>query len=314
MYSSSILSTSISTVFILCFPFNPSSLHCLILFFPLHRLQIILSIMFYRTSLISFIKIICSYAYHMYFRIAINSHLHSSFSSLAISGQTSCRPSRRVGPKPAESAARGSSDRVAASNPRAAMVAKFPWLLEHLEEGKYILKRKTATLEGDGSGDEPDEGDDDVDELLPETVFAALAAAREEAEKDPEASDCFRVVPLGGMWTAKHLGVAFDAYQGKAATQESRTWCAAHTLQSAMRFDCSLYTVHGAFVMASYWASKMAHFFQMWCDLGSPKAQKYTVSDLASWKEPAGFTVLATSLTKPQAIRRVSQLRDLYPS
>ena len=52
-------------------------------------------------------------------------------------------------------------------------------------------------------------------------VFETLAAAKATARAESDCLTYFVIVPIGGNWSARNLGVAFDSYRGKVTTNES---------------------------------------------------------------------------------------------
>ena len=84
------------------------------------------------------------------------------------------------------------------------------------DAARWVEKKR-----GDVDAADEDPGDEvggeepfEVDDAVIGDVVAAMDRAREAAAPDHAGS--FRIVPLGGMWTAAHAGVAQDAWQGKA--------------------------------------------------------------------------------------------------
>ena len=97
-----------------------------------------------------------------------------------------------------------------------------PWALGWLEEGKQMEKRRRKHSPGEiGVPEENSDNDGDSDDGVAELeaveavaeVWADMAEAR-EALASLDVSELFKVRPLGGNWTAQHVGIGIDAYQG----------------------------------------------------------------------------------------------------
>lgn len=89
-----------------------------------------------------------------------------------------------------------------------------------------------------------------------------LEAARALSATSLGRTELFKVVPLGGVWTARNRGVAFDAYQGRSVGADTALFCERYRLQKAARFDTSLYSIQGALSMARAWCARMTFFFR----------------------------------------------------
>ena len=208
-----------------------------------------------------------------------------------------------------------------AANARAAILAEHPWALRYLSEGRDILRRQRARAGHSGADDEPEDEDDYVELEVEQPMVLAKAALDEVADALAKARHyasadhlgTFRVAPLGGPWTARHAGVAMDAWAGRAVGKAVEEWCRKYSLQDNMRFDVSLYTPEGALTCARYWALKHWHYHEIWLGEGSPAEYKYTEEDHASFIEPEAFTKLAETVVAVKAQRRFELLRGLRP-
>lgn len=63
----------------------------------------------------------------------------------------------------------------------------------------------------------------------------------------------FTTALLGGRWTQQHLGVPYDAFQGKAAAGQASEWCSMFSLPRSL-------WGWPACTMVQAWCSRMQHF------------------------------------------------------
>lgn len=191
-----------------------------------------------------------------------------------------------------------------------------PWMMSYIDEGRNILRKhsgaRASVVPPLEESLDNDRDEDPIEHVVDvEEVADALTRAREEAA--PDTTDCFRVVPLGGRWTAQHLGVAQDAWRAQCAIREAKAFCAAVGLQDSARFDTNLYTHQGALLMARYWVLKMQFFFDNWVGRDCPSGGSPPDGLRARFAEPAEFVTFASSALPPKAKARVAWLRDMKP-
>ena len=143
------------------------------------------------------------------------------------------------------------------------MMAQFPWLANfgsaasqgHGSSSSAKVSGKDGVSEGDtaDSGFVPDIEDDQV-----EAVFQVLDKKRSELLVEDTVGEPFRCSIRGGAWAQRHLGVAYDAYQGRSATSEAREWCVAYSLPQAQRFNVGFYGEEAASVLSKAWCHHMS--------------------------------------------------------
>jgi len=205
--------------------------------------------------------------------------------------------------------ASGSQNRTSSSS----IVQELPWT-EHL-----LSKQQRTRALGPDSSSESDSSDtqseleDDLPEFGGKQAWEELQQVRERMVDLPEkrAGD-FVVSVLGGVWTAKHRGVAADAVQGRAKGQAVISWChKAKVLQSA-RFEISAYTEASAGILARAWCSKMQHFWNL--SMQSPEQPTaFSAEDKRSLLEPSDFTLLAQDPTSSKQMqKRIQAIRALF--
>ena len=153
-------------------------------------------------------------------------------------------------------------------------------------------------------------------------MWEELEQARLEWESAPEDTPVyFRVVVLGGKWTAAHKGRAADAISGQASGKDAEKWCRSLKHVGATitsRYDMELYTAERAAILARAWCSKMQHFYSITALLGKSIYQ-LSGTEMNSWVEPSEFTALAEEAAhaggtaRAKALRgRVAAIRGLF--
>ena len=108
----------------------------------------------------------------------------------------------------------------------------------------------------------------------------------------------------------REFGRSHDGYRGQVAraTSVAADFARTYGFQLTSRYSVDLYGEDGALVLASSWAEKAQHFFDIWSQQSDP-AYKFTEAELASWQPRAPFRVLLDTLTG-RACRRVRDLLD----
>ena len=99
------------------------------------------------------------------------------------------------------------------------------------------------------------------EEAVMHDVFLELHMKRAEMLCDLEDMAAFPVKLLGGAWTARHRGRAFDAFKAEASSKDVVAFCTRFCMAKSARFDISLYGEAGASLMCQAWSRKMAHFY-----------------------------------------------------
>ena len=125
---------------------------------------------------------------------------------------------------------------------------------------------KQKLPEGDEESEETEsesEADIDVDELdrnVAAEAFAALDKVREEWQAHPQRSDDFRCCVLGGAWTMRNVGRAYDFFCGNAATKRAKDFCKAYSMSQSARFSAELYGESVAATCSAAWCDNMHYF------------------------------------------------------
>lgn len=197
----------------------------------------------------------------------------------------------------------------------ATLVAENSWVMAYMDDGNRILNKhgggEHRQQEALSDHEEDQEEDPFADAEVIAEVFEVMANAASEAKADHMGSFC--VAPLGGQWTSANLGVAMDAWQGKACGKDPAYWCKLYCMQATMRFDLSLYGNQGALACARYFVQKMCFLYRLWVDGGAEIPFTYSDELLGLFQEPVEFTQLVLSCENHKAQQRFLLLRSLRP-
>ena len=217
---------------------------------------------------------------------------------------------------PHKTTAAGSRGPKQASVPRSAaavVIEQYPWLEATMFGSAKQQHGHSRSKTPNGAPRVGDEGDDsDIGEFNDSDVEGALDELRARREAwagvDTAVPEFFRVSLLGGSWTAKNKGTAFDAFKGFVpAGSIADDWCVLYRLQKSSRYDITRYTERGANLCASTWCAAMHHFFCIW-ESQPDAAYKYTEADVRSWQPDREFLDLLPTLSvaaRPRAIALV---------
>ena len=195
------------------------------------------------------------------------------------------------------------------------LVQEHPWLSGFLEPETSRASGSVPSIHGNdlASGADLDvteavELDDDVVNQVYEELEAKRLQWRDDGFVEQQ---WFRVTLLGGAWLRQKRGRTYDAFKGAASGGAVSDWCSSRGLQKSMRFEVTLYGERGAAIMARAFCHKMSHFYELCRDLDELD-HVFSMEEKQAYAEPPELTDFATSLTG-QALRRVLQLRDLWP-
>lgn len=147
-----------------------------------------------------------------------------------------------------------------------------------------------------------------------EEVFAVLEAMRWEAgQRGARGKVHFGWTVLGGAWATANRAVAYDAFQARCQSAESKHFDSLFSMNTACRFGLTLFGEDASSVLCSYWVKKMGYFFELWEAGGSSDSFGFDQGAVEAFAGPADFTALANSATG-QLLRRVGALRRLSPA
>ena len=180
------------------------------------------------------------------------------------------------------------------------------WPAEHMMQAK----KKTHEEAEDKS--ETESSADELSDGQVEKTFALLRAKRAEWAEQfaQEAVTAFTTTLLGGAWLMKYKGIEYDAFQGKASAGLASEWCLLYGLNKTARFDLSMYSEHGAGIMARAWCHRMEYYFSIWVEAAEGYA--YTNDDHEAYTEPNDFEAFAADV-QGRVLQRVEQVRAILP-
>ena len=192
------------------------------------------------------------------------------------------------------------------------LLAKYPWMEGTIEEAE----------QGTSGGSKADSAaaakvlryEDEVTEETMEAIWGELGKARDAMAKDLEHLPIvdFVVVVLGGNFTKKKKGKAFDAVsaharKGSLAEEFSQQYFG----REMVRFEVPFYNLHHAQCLASTYALKVQHYFDIYLSAGMGK-YRFADADHTGFDEPEDFQELFEILQGFQ-LRRAQWLRDMRP-
>jgi hypothetical protein len=193
------------------------------------------------------------------------------------------------------------------------LVAEFPWLVDFLGGSKRPVSKAgggEAALGGGGGVACAADGADAIEMMDAESVFDELYAKRLEVGVAAGADDPFTWGVLGGAWTAMHLGVAFDAFSGRCATQDAKDFVKMYRMAQTFRCSIRQYGELACGVLCAAWVSKMTYFYRMWEDAGFAADFRFGA---VHWDAPAEFVALGVDAAAALE-GRMQQIRDMRPS
>ena len=219
-------------------------------------------------------------------------------------------PARKSAPL-AERSAGATSPRMQAD-----LVAQYPWLAQLAQPSTTrSAASSTQTTAAMDTSDHPTEGTEapsQGDQSLLDEAWADLYRARQELHQDDEAEPTdFRYTMLGGAWTMKNLGLAYDACSGRAATDEAQRWCRQFGMNISSRYSVTMFGDRAATALARAWCHRMQFFFSLHKQRDGDDFA-YTREVLQSYVEPA-FVGEAVAGLQGAALARLVELRRLCP-
>jgi hypothetical protein len=191
-----------------------------------------------------------------------------------------------------------------------AVVQELPWAAEGLRKRRRRREPSPEESAGNPAADDMLEPDD-VLETLGAEAMAELEGLRLELQDqaEPRVGDLV-VSALGGAWTLANRGVVSDAVRARARGMVAQTFCRAHRLPVAARFELSAYGAEDAAVLARAWCSRMQHLMNLQPQAGG--AASAETSPAHDWVEPSEFAQLAERPERPARLSaRITQIRAL---
>lgn len=155
-------------------------------------------------------------------------------------------------------------------------------------------------------------------EPLPDDVIAEAWAALEakrrawSMEEQLQGED-FTTKILGGKWTRKHKGKAFDAIKSVAGRGAPSLWCRQYSLNVEASFSFAKYGEAAGSTLALQWCKVMQYYYNIF-KRHNDSAYEYSEADCASLEEDADWAefVRAAGAGSVVAIR-AETIRALRP-
>ena len=107
---------------------------------------------------------------------------------------------------------------------------------------------------------------------------------------------------LGGAWTAKFKGVAFDSIQGCSSSAAGARWARSVGLNPTASFSIRLYSEQGARLLAETWTARMNAFYAM---SGGRSDRRFSDADVAGVTNSAEFE----AMRRASAGQRLARLK-----
>ena len=207
---------------------------------------------------------------------------------------------------------------------KAQLVAKYPWMAGLFEADAQVPLRHPPsglepTLPLTGKGDE--EGDPEEPQtpaVLPEALaekvldeaWAELCNTRAAVNQNQE--DDFRVVVIGGQFTVKNKGAAFEAFAGQVKRGgAAEQFCRDYNLQLNSRYSSQWYGIDAAQTCAREWCARSQYFFNLFVESGNP-VYRFTGADVAGCPLSKEYKDLVGTVTGSQS-KRVYAIMDVAP-
>lgn len=185
----------------------------------------------------------------------------------------------------------------------------YPWAREYLND--RTTPRRTG---GASSAAAPAAPPEVTDEVI-EEAWAALEAKRRQwsLEEEREGED-FTTNILGGEWTRKHKGKAFDAIKSAAGGGAPSLWCRLYGLNVEAPFSFNKFGEAAASTLALQWCKRMQHFYNIYLRHDAPE-YVYSDKELESFQEDEEWVAFVRDASaKPETWKRAVKIRSVRPS
>ena len=153
--------------------------------------------------------------------------------------------------------------------------------------------------------------DEEPDPIDADTVFAELAAKRQEWADDLQSHDDFQVRVRGNASSMKRLGSAVDAFQGTAVSEEAEHFCMKYGLAKTSQFSIRLCS-DDACTLATEWCSRMKRFYSLQAISSDDGHYRFGANCTDDYCSSESFTQLSTRAAG-HLLSRVKQVRALMP-
>ena len=118
---------------------------------------------------------------------------------------------------------------------------------------------------------------------------------------------------LGGLWTATHVGVPFDAVKAYASGSRAQAWAKRYFGVQQASFSLKRYGDKAASQLAQYWCSRMEYFYQIYLQEGG-EGFTYSEEHTEAAPSPEGSgCMFGDPLAAAPARSRLEQLQCMTP-
>ena len=212
----------------------------------------------------------------------------------------------------AASEASSSANVVSAAPAKAALLAQYPWLEQHLDSQRKATTKAASKGPELPLTEEPPSLEAEVDDDAIQAVFDALHKKREEWHMGAagEPSD-FTVSLVGGAWSQKKFGKAYHAFKSAARRGDPEDWCGEYGLNKSASFEISLYGEPLAALLAQAWCHRLQYFYNIYLQCAEAGCT-YSQKDVEAYEAPAEFKEAIGTLTGRQ-LARAAQISSIVP-
>ena len=124
-------------------------------------------------------------------------------------------------------------------------------------------------------------------------------------------SEHFPIALRGGVWTQQHRGTEADCVSVSARRGVAWSWCERYSLPKMARFTLQ-YTTPIANALASEWAKRMQHFFNIHLTANDHDFV-YSETDLTSYAPSAEWQAMLASMQNRKALARANGINAILP-
>ena len=207
------------------------------------------------------------------------------------------------------------------------------WMAQDLAQGRPQWRRTThgnrTRPSASSLGDAPaeffidemplDEEHDPDDEAAPgEAVLVPMEEFEDEKAHAAIAANefqGFKFAPLGGDWTAEHIGLAWDRYRAECRGQLATQWCRLYHWPQNQSWAKNFYGgPDNVRHLARQWARKASFFYKLWLadQCSTTFTYDQTLLDLYTEEEEYLDWALSLDITS-NAFRMVMEIKNLMP-
>ncbi len=216
-------------------------------------------------------------------------------------------------PAPSNKPASSSASRPSGQDVDLELLARFPWLADHLRGQAARNDRVTLPIPDADAPEADPEGEDlhALDQDALDKAYADLMAKRRDMElSEPVGAANFLVKVRGGPWMRERPEL--QGVRGEARSKPVEQWCREFFLPASATFA---FTAHGgnASILAREWCARMEYFYGLWRQ-HAPHKVRFTEEDVRGYEPRQDFVSAMAALPPEHAsAQRGKLLATLAP-